>query len=602
MREAHGNPSLDKPAERLGLAGAQALGPILKGLGGTISIETERGELLESARIYSDGSNAFEQDLFDLGEITHLAGGGRRFDADIVFGIHTDYGVTGAPAVRNYVEWTVLRRKIENQTSARAAEKALTRDDDTAISGMSDEQLRCNRGYFGQRPSYSRVATANTTGIAEASGLAWRGDAATLIVLSDDRKLGFFSRELAKIQDTITLPSSLGFTDTEAVVYMGSDRFAILDEGAVGSRPVRLHLLHIKAGFAPTYEDLITYDLSKVEEFAGGLGAEGLAYDRVSGKFYVGMQPTGDGQGGLWEIDIATKDSDGEPTQTLLWSWYDVLVAPGHLEPGAILGDLYYSHELADGQFRRSIFCHFRTPDGGGAQAMRRVCQVDIESGLFVEYLFHNLDGKWEGFTIADELEELFFCREGGGGNLTRYQHEEFEQRTTWRRQFFVKDKPASRGLYINSQEAQQGEAWVFCHPDDSNPYAGDATISINILPEFSDEFFRVGEWRGNLGEQVGLRYFVAQELVTLYGRKRPNRFAQTLRNAGGAKTVEVFRDAGKTPVISERLIEDLAGYYWPSPSLGRHTIRVRLRSEWGSSNYVDIVGYVRFRQFKCSD
>lgn len=603
MRQVQANPTLDKPSQRLGLAGSGNLGPVLRGLGGTISIEIERDEVLDEVRIYSQGTNQFENQMLSSGTFTHLSNGRRKWSRDIVYGVDTDYGISGGKAVRNYLEWTVRKRGVENPSGAPASDKFLS-SDETAIRNLSDEALRRNRPFFTPR-NYSESAAGSVAGdVIEASGMTWREDNATLWVVSDDRKIAIYDRDLKRVRAPIDLPSSLGFVDTEAIVYMGSDRFAVLDEGSVGSRPAKLHLFHLRFGQDEIDEtNLVTYELSSITEFPGGLGAEALAYDRVSGLFYVGTQPTTDPSGGgLWEIDIANKNTDGEPTQTFLYRWFDKLVILGHLQAGALLGDLFYSGTIAGGQLRRSLLCHFRTPDGGGAEKMRRVIQVDIDSGLYVDHYVHNLDGKWEAFTASPGLEDLFFAREGGGQNIRRHDHTAFEEKATFRRQFYVRDVPLRGGVYINGEEAQQGEAWVFVNKNDPNPYGRNASISINVLPTFNDEFFRQHEYEGDFGNQIGLRFFVGGSLETKYGKRKANRFAQTLRNIGGVRTVEVFADANlTTPIIEETRIENLGGYYWENPSFGQHRITARLRSEFGSSNYVDIVGYVRFRQFECT-
>jgi hypothetical protein len=108
------NPTLDKPGERLGLAGAGILGPILKGLGGHLKIEIDRDEILESVRIFSRHSNQFDREYVDDGTFTNLDNGRRQWDFDIVFGQHTDFGLTGALPVRNFLEWTIRKRGVVN--------------------------------------------------------------------------------------------------------------------------------------------------------------------------------------------------------------------------------------------------------------------------------------------------------------------------------------------------------------------------------------------------------------------------------------------------------------------------------------------------------
>ena len=141
-----------------------------------------------------------------------------------------------------------------------------------------------------------------------------------------------------------------------------------------------------------------------------------------------------------------------------------------------------------------------------------------------------------------------------------------------------MKDIPLKWGLCLAGQEAQLGEAICFVNVGDVNPMARDSTFGINILPIFTDEFFRQHEYSGN-------------------------RYAQTIRNWGGAATVEFWTDEDLgTPSIAEMDIADLEGYLWEGPSWGLHEVYVRLRASTGSANYVDIPGYIRFKQFECPE
>ncbi len=602
-RQAQGNPTNDKMSSRLELAGADVLGPIMRGFGGTVEIEIQKGEILEDVRIFSLGDNQFSKDLLAIGSFANLPDGRRLFTADIVYGIDTDYGFTGAEAVRNYLQWKVKRKVPENPPSPRFDEKAYS-DDSDAMRNISEAELRRDGDFFVLRDYAPQLVTSAIPVGSEASGLTWREDNQTVYILGDNLVLMVVNREGTVIQDQISL-AGLGMSDTEAIVYMGSDRFAVLDEGATGVRPVRLHLFHIKQGGNVVHPSTLkTYTLSDIEEFSGGNGAEGLAYDRVTEKFYIGTQPVGDGEGGLWEVDLKTRNTDGEATQSLLYRWHDVLVEPGHLGDGALLGDLHFSHDLGGGAVNQSILCQFRTPDAGGPESMRQVIQIEQETGTFISKYHHTLAGKWEGFTFDDDSESMFFIREGGGANFTRHDHTKFEDVEIFRRQFFVKDLPAKGSIYLNGQEAQLGEAWVFLNRGDVNRFARDATIGINILPVFSDELFRGGEYEGTLDRAEELRQFTDPlTLVAEFGKRRPNRYATTVRNHGGAKTVEVFADSIFTPPVIEEIdIEDLGGLYWENPTYGLHTITVRLRAAFGSPHFIDITGFVRFRQFQCPE
>lgn len=602
--QVQANPTLDKMAARLGLAGTGLFGPVLKGLGGTVKIDLDRGEVLDYVKIFSQGPNEFSNTL--SGTFESLGESRRRWSCPIVFGVDTDYGVSGGRAIRNFLEWRIKRKVARNPSGPPAGEKAWSHEDTTAMRGLDDTALRKDRSWFGSRTYYQALADSVYDPLApEVSGCTWRDDNSTLYFVSDNGAITVTDRDGNILQSIIGLPGALGFYDTEAIAYLGSDRFAILDEGSFGSRPPRLILFHLKQG-ADTVEarDIHIHTLSKVEEFAGGNGAEGLAYDPATGLFYVGTQPTADGEGGLWEVDILTKDTDDEPSQRLLYRWYDVVVATGHLGAGALLGDLYYSRDMGGGYANSSIFCHFRTPDAGGPSTQRKIIQLDIESGQVVGVLNHGLSGKWEAMTFDPDSQSIFFAREGGGQNFRRFDHDDFEETEIFRRQFFVKDVPLRGGIYLAGQEAQQGEAWVFMTQNEKDtarsPYIEDATFGINVLPTFNDEFFTQHEYRGNL-TRVVQRVWAAGTLYDVMGRRPPNRYAQTLRNVGGVRTVEIFADGVfGDPVIPECEIEDLAGYYWENPSYGLHTITARVRADWGSPHYVDITGYVRFRQLPC--
>jgi hypothetical protein len=127
-------------------------------------------------------------------------------------------------------------------------------------------------------------------------------------------------------------------------------------------------------------------------------------------------------------------------------------------------------------------------------------------------------------------------------------------------RQFWVRDLPGTGSLYIQNQEAQGSQAFYQITSGDP------LSFGINILPNFADEFFKLHE-------------------ITA------NRWTNTLRPWGGAKTAEVFLGGGN--IITEQYIGDVHGYYWPNPSPGTHTILVRVRAEQSSVNFVDISGTI---------
>lgn len=126
---------------------------------------------------------------------------------------------------------------------------------------------------------------------------------------------------------------------------------------------------------------------------------------------------------------------------------------------------------------------------------------------------------------------------------------------------FYVINLPPQQSLYIAGQEAQLGEAFFLIGSGEP------ITFGINILPNIGDEFFRLHEYFGN-------------------------RFANTLRGWGGASTAEVFLNT--VPIIGERYIGDIHGYYWDSPPEETTTVTVRVRAALGSPHFVDIAGTIR--------
>ena len=144
----------------------------------------------------------------------------------------------------------------------------------------------------------------------------------------------------------------------------------------------------------------------------------------------------------------------------------------------------------------------------------------------------------------------------------------------TSRAQFYVKDAPHVDGIYVDGQEAQRGGATLYVNKQDPDDYREKCvSFSINILPAFSDEFFLQHEYVGN-------------------------RYANTIRNWGGAATAQVFLRGAE--IIPETDIAEINGYYWLEPAYGKSTIVARLRAAEGSLNHVDIEGYVIVRQIPC--
>lgn len=147
------------------------------------------------------------------------------------------------------------------------------------------------------------------------------------------------------------------------------------------------------------------------------------------------------------------------------------------------------------------------------------------------------------------------------GGSSVRNYVEWITSRGPTRRQFWVRDLPSSGALYVANQECQASTAVLVVDPGDP------VSFGISILPDWDDEFRRQSEYDGN-------------------------RYAQTLRMWGGASTAEVFLDGVR--IIGERDIADIEGFFWSNPTIGDHTIRVRLRAARESIYTVDIDGSIQ--------
>ncbi|UCG53561.1 MAG: hypothetical protein JSW58_08385 [Candidatus Latescibacterota bacterium] len=547
-----GNPTLDKMSARLHLAGAGELGPILKGLGGTITLTLGPDEDLVYVRIHSD-VGSFNNLL--SGTFTSLDGGRREWSTDIVYGTDTAFGLTGGRAARNYLEWQIRKLEVPN-----------------VVSEPDDLDTPLDRAFFDSTRSYSlEVVTALNDGEFEGPvGAAFRDSTKELYVLAESGHIKVVNRAgIATRASNISLPSS-PFRVPVDIEYLGSDRFAILNAGDT-DYPPSIVLFHIREDEEELLDDFKTYLLSDVLETGGSV--RGLCYDPWREKFYVGTESTATGEGGLYEVDLTRDNTDGAITADLLFDWADVIVSTDGVGAGALLGGLYYSRGLAAGAANDSIFGLFHAPAGGGPADQRVIVQFDIQSGAPISEFFYNMEGDFRGAVWSEYNEDLFFFATTPGINFWRYSHTGYTDTQTFSRSFYVKDVPYAGGLYLHNQEAQLGEAIVHINKDDPNRFARDATFGINVLPVFNDEFFTQHEYRGN-------------------------RFAQTLRNWGGAATVEFWVEGVK--VISEIDIADLDGYYWPTPDYGLHNVFVRLRADTGSPYAVDIPGYIRFRQFDC--
>ena len=546
-----GNPTLDKMSTRLNLAGAGVLGPILKGFAGTITLTIGRDEELLSVRIYSS-IGAFNNPL--SGTFVSQSDGSQLWSTDIVYGTDTASGLTGGSAARNYLEWIIRKLEIPNEAEAPA-------DFDTPL----------DRPYFNATRDYEIevLSALNEAGFEGPVGATWRDQTKELYVLSGSGEIKIINRAgIATRGSIIQLPAD-PFRAPQAIVYLGSDRFAVLNGG--DTELPTIVFFHLRYDEEELLDDYIVYEIPDIDEATGG-PVRGLAYDPWRDRYYIGTQSTAVGEGGLYEIDLHGASGT---SSSLLYRWSDSVVHTDGITAGALLGSLTYSRNLGAGIANDSLFCLFHPPVGGGPNEQRQIVQIDIQSGEPISAFLHGMQGDLRGLTFSEHNEDMFIFATTTGINFWRFGHTGYTEIRTYLRQFFVKDIPYRGGLYLHNQEAQLGEAVVFINKDDDNRFAKDGAFGINVLPVFADEFFTQHEYRGN-------------------------RYAQTLRNWGGAATIEFWADGEQK--ISEIDIADLDGYYWEEPDYGLHECFVRLRAAAGSGYYVDIPGYLRFRQFECPE
>ena len=233
---------------------------------------------------------------------------------------------------------------------------------------------------------------------------------------------------------------------------------------------------------------------------------------------------------------------------------------------------------------------------------------LDTEGGetlstvkVYNEDLSANKDWTYVVATASDGtkyVDATFGTDTYTGDTATRNVLEWVSSFGTCRRQFFVINTPTVGGVFIDNQEAQIGRAALFVDPTSTEStgigtgetantayWDRNLTFSVNILPTVSDEFFRNQE------------YYNAK---TGFG----NRYANTLRNWGGAETVEIFKNStSSTPIVAETAIEKVDWVSWGTVSeyeLTDESLIFRLRAKQGSSYPVDIGANIHIGRFPC--
>jgi hypothetical protein len=284
--------------------------------------------------------------------------------------------------------------------------------------------------FFGTERTYEVIATndLNTSGFTEASGATYAEDRDWIYILSDSGDLiTVRDRNGNRVQDDITLPGSV-VTDLEGIAYMGNGEFALLDEGSTGGNPVQIHRTHIAIGeTSVSATEIITYDLNDIEVYddaiAGGVGAEGLAYDRTNEVFYVAVQSMDENEGRLWKVDLSPTD---EPEQIPMYYWYDILVSNGHVTNPVWVGDIEFQPQLEDGSgfYAKSLFVLTNNRNEAGGNA-RKVIQIDLETGTYISEFDHSIAGQSEGLCFDIGVREDMFIagEQTGGTNFRRYSY-----------------------------------------------------------------------------------------------------------------------------------------------------------------------------------
>lgn len=115
----------------------------------------------------------------------------------------------------------------------------------------------------------------------EASSIAWNWDTNTLFVLGDE---GDGLVEVSRTGAHLGTMSMTGFDDTEGLTYIGGGQFVLTEE-----RLQDVYKMAYTAGGSVTRASLPSASLGAT---IGNIGLEGVAYDRVSGDYFLVKEKT----------------------------------------------------------------------------------------------------------------------------------------------------------------------------------------------------------------------------------------------------------------------------------------------------------------------
>lgn len=385
-------------------------------------------------------------------------------------------------------------------------------------------------GFFALR-DYVEIESKSDA-LAEKSALCYDFDEDYLYTVTNNAHvIRRFDRKGNQVGSDITFPVG---NDLEGIEYLGKTSgfpgtFVIMEEGE-GTAPydvVRFYFFTMDGSTATISSgDVTTIDCSDITTFASK-GCEGVAYDRNRGKFINVVQDMTSGGGGLWETTI----SGGTATSTLLFRWFDTIVAAGWLPSTGSISDVAINVEMLG--FKDSIFV--LGWDSVNAQTGQGYVFEMNRSGDILSVLDIGAIGQIEGLAFDTISEDLYLTGEETGTNWIRYAFRQVSaggsstpiglEATGWRYSYDDVDYfSTSPKFYEGSFDPDS--------PPGSNPAwgTGQALIGYGALTGPSGD----RTLRTNIGKES------PSEVRALYLRKT---FNISDLSAVGSATVELYAD-----------------------------------------------------------
>ncbi|UCG53548.1 MAG: SdiA-regulated domain-containing protein [Candidatus Latescibacterota bacterium] len=299
-------------------------------------------------------------------------------------------------------------------TSASTSQSISTSNSTTASTSASTTHT--DPPFFCTDRDFSEIENndinSGTDAMTEASGIEYWPDEDELLAVSDDIPTGMRALDLlVNIKRDISYPA--GRDDIEDICYLGGSwfetegwNFAILEEGdSVLDAAIVLCKIDPGAGSITEYEVHSLPDIPWYSGTYGGEGAEGLAFDPNTGKFYVINQADTQSDVGVWEVDTANGWS-----VTRLYTWSDTVLVSTVSDPVAFAG-AFHGANLAGsvhGSFPRSLFILTRNT----TDDRRLVIQLDTDSGETLSTFQHAKTGQVEGMCFDTSRGDMYLCSE----------------------------------------------------------------------------------------------------------------------------------------------------------------------------------------------